>query len=298
MPHAFAALPAEQMVHTAPGWLIECEAEAAPGGSLQQPNRPFILNGIEWAISGPVHSGEAWQPWCIAVIALLACFVAYMILLRCCVNNIAAYMTLRCPMTESKAEAALVDDLTAQKDWVALQEESVYAEKTLPTSIKETEKQRLRRAVSPLHHKATEKRVLIGVWRVLGSVRLQNLFVRSISVLNSTPSGSKPVGIHDRMGMKFASKFNGALVVQPQLLKLDACSNHLISSFVFPFLKSSIAPLAFTAISNGRRGRIGHGWALSHPCVSTLFWPADFAAVFKSRRRGLEHHRRQQASAL
>eukprot|EP00983_Pelagomonas_calceolata_P033195 1039490-Pelagomonas_calceolata.AAC.1 len=36
----------------------------------------------------------------------------------------------------------------------------------------------------------------------------------------STLSGDKLVGIHDKMGMKFASKFIGTLVVKSQLLKL------------------------------------------------------------------------------
>eukprot|EP00983_Pelagomonas_calceolata_P059614 1146005-Pelagomonas_calceolata.AAC.2 len=38
-------------------------------------------------------------------------------------------------------------------------------------------------AVSPLHHKAAEKNVLVGVWRVAGSTRVQNLAARSINVL-------------------------------------------------------------------------------------------------------------------
>eukprot|EP00983_Pelagomonas_calceolata_P122321 1160896-Pelagomonas_calceolata.AAC.3 len=44
--------------------------------------------------------------------------------------------------------------------------------------------------------------------------------MRSIIVFNSTPSGNKLVGINNRMGMKFASKFNGMLVVQSQSFKL------------------------------------------------------------------------------
>eukprot|EP00983_Pelagomonas_calceolata_P034905 1093640-Pelagomonas_calceolata.AAC.1 len=57
----------------------------------------------------------------------------------------------------------------------------------------------------------------MGIRRVIGSTRLHNLAARRI-VFNS--SGNKPVGIHDKMGMKFASNFNGALVVNSQLLKL------------------------------------------------------------------------------
>eukprot|EP00983_Pelagomonas_calceolata_P020996 659704-Pelagomonas_calceolata.AAC.1 len=60
----------------------------------------------------------------------------------------------------------------------------------------------------------------MGIWRVTGSSRLHNLAVRSIIAFNSKPSGNKLVGIHNRMGMKFASSFIGALVVKSQLFKL------------------------------------------------------------------------------
>eukprot|EP00983_Pelagomonas_calceolata_P007946 259776-Pelagomonas_calceolata.AAC.1 len=60
----------------------------------------------------------------------------------------------------------------------------------------------------------------MGTWRVIGSTWLHNQDARSNLVSNSTPSGNKPVGIHDTMGMKFASKFIGALVIKSQLLKL------------------------------------------------------------------------------
>eukprot|EP00983_Pelagomonas_calceolata_P003987 129702-Pelagomonas_calceolata.AAC.1 len=60
----------------------------------------------------------------------------------------------------------------------------------------------------------------MGIWRVIGSTRLHNQATRSILVFNSTPSGNKLVGIHDRMGLEFASKFIGALVVKSQLFKL------------------------------------------------------------------------------
>eukprot|EP00983_Pelagomonas_calceolata_P038838 1136940-Pelagomonas_calceolata.AAC.1 len=60
----------------------------------------------------------------------------------------------------------------------------------------------------------------MGIWRVTGSTRLHNLAARSNLVFNSTPSGNKLVGIHNRMGMKFASKFIGALVGKFQRLKL------------------------------------------------------------------------------
>eukprot|EP00983_Pelagomonas_calceolata_P029245 916859-Pelagomonas_calceolata.AAC.1 len=62
--------------------------------------------------------------------------------------------------------------------------------------------------------------MLMGVWRVIGSNRLQNLAVRKVTVFNSSLSGNKLVSILDRMGMKFVSKFNGTLVVQSKLLKL------------------------------------------------------------------------------
>eukprot|EP00983_Pelagomonas_calceolata_P067202 1149401-Pelagomonas_calceolata.AAC.4 len=78
----------------------------------------------------------------------------------------------------------------------------------------------LRRAVSPLYHEATRQKTLMGIWRVTGSTRLQNLAVRGVCVFNSTPSGNKLVGIHNRTGMEFARKFNGMLVVKSQLFKL------------------------------------------------------------------------------
>eukprot|EP00983_Pelagomonas_calceolata_P041867 1138237-Pelagomonas_calceolata.AAC.10 len=62
--------------------------------------------------------------------------------------------------------------------------------------------------------------MLMGTWRVTGSTQLQNLAVRSICVFNSTPSGNKLIGIYNSMGMEFASKFNGTLVINFQLHKL------------------------------------------------------------------------------
>eukprot|EP00983_Pelagomonas_calceolata_P055346 1144113-Pelagomonas_calceolata.AAC.11 len=58
------------------------------------------------------------------------------------------------------------------------------------------------------------------IWRVRGSTQLHNLAVRSMIVFNSTPSGNKLVGIHNRMGMKLASKFNGTLMVKSKLFEL------------------------------------------------------------------------------
>eukprot|EP00983_Pelagomonas_calceolata_P085918 1156651-Pelagomonas_calceolata.AAC.2 len=77
---------------------------------------------------------------------------------------------------------------------------TTQAEETLPTSIKEKETHWLRRAVSLLHHKATKKKKLMGIW--------------------STPSGNKLVGILNRVGMKLTSKLNGTMVIQPQLFEL------------------------------------------------------------------------------
>eukprot|EP00983_Pelagomonas_calceolata_P104064 1158980-Pelagomonas_calceolata.AAC.5 len=60
----------------------------------------------------------------------------------------------------------------------------------------------------------------MGVWRVTGSTRLQNLAVRSVFVFDGTSSGNKFVGIFrlygfysfvgifDRMSMQFASPTN------------------------------------------------------------------------------------------
>eukprot|EP00983_Pelagomonas_calceolata_P011241 361459-Pelagomonas_calceolata.AAC.1 len=45
----------------------------------------------------------------------------------------------------------------------------------------------------------------------------------SITVINSTPSGNKLVGITYRMGLKSVSKFNGTLVDKSQLFKLVEC---------------------------------------------------------------------------
>eukprot|EP00983_Pelagomonas_calceolata_P078014 1154103-Pelagomonas_calceolata.AAC.3 len=60
--------------------------------------------------------------------------------------------------------------------------------------------------MSPLHHGATKQRMPMGIWRVTGSIRLRNLAARSIIVFHSTPSGNKLVGMHNKMGMNFASK--------------------------------------------------------------------------------------------
>eukprot|EP00983_Pelagomonas_calceolata_P030131 944059-Pelagomonas_calceolata.AAC.1 len=62
--------------------------------------------------------------------------------------------------------------------------------------------------------------MLMGIWRVTGSTHLHNQSAGSNIVFNSTPSGNKLVGIQNRMGMKFASKFIGALMVKLHLFKL------------------------------------------------------------------------------
>eukprot|EP00983_Pelagomonas_calceolata_P059459 1145922-Pelagomonas_calceolata.AAC.11 len=66
--------------------------------------------------------------------------------------------------------------------------EKLCRQRKLSTSIKEKETHWLRRAVSLLNHKATKKKKLIGIWRVTGSTRLQNLavmFLFSIARMNS-----------------------------------------------------------------------------------------------------------------
>eukprot|EP00983_Pelagomonas_calceolata_P059504 1145946-Pelagomonas_calceolata.AAC.4 len=54
----------------------------------------------------------------------------------------------------------------------------------------------------------------MGIWRVTGSTRLQNLAVRSITIFHSTSCGNKLISILNRMGMKLLSKFIGPLIVQ------------------------------------------------------------------------------------
>eukprot|EP00983_Pelagomonas_calceolata_P009775 316963-Pelagomonas_calceolata.AAC.1 len=76
----------------------------------------------------------------------------------------------------------------------------MQASRALPTSIKEQETHWLRKALNSLHHKATKQKVLMGIWR--------------------HASGNKFVGIHNRLGMQFVSKFKGTLVVKSQLFKL------------------------------------------------------------------------------
>eukprot|EP00983_Pelagomonas_calceolata_P053662 1143386-Pelagomonas_calceolata.AAC.2 len=74
--------------------------------------------------------------------------------------------------------------------------------------------------MSPLHHKAVKEQELTRIRRINGSTQLQHLAVRNFIVFNSTPSGNKLVGVHNRMGMQFARKSKGMLVVKSQLFKL------------------------------------------------------------------------------
>eukprot|EP00983_Pelagomonas_calceolata_P011516 372055-Pelagomonas_calceolata.AAC.1 len=60
----------------------------------------------------------------------------------------------------------------------------------------------------------------MGIWRVTGSTRLQNLAVKSVTIFHSTSSGNKLIGILNQMGMEFLSKFMGPLMVQSKLFKL------------------------------------------------------------------------------
>eukprot|EP00983_Pelagomonas_calceolata_P073264 1152063-Pelagomonas_calceolata.AAC.2 len=57
----------------------------------------------------------------------------------------------------------------------------------------------------------------MGIRRVIGSTQLHNLAAISILIFHS---GNKLVGMHKRMGMKFASKFIATLAVNSQLFKL------------------------------------------------------------------------------
>eukprot|EP00983_Pelagomonas_calceolata_P134886 1162102-Pelagomonas_calceolata.AAC.8 len=63
----------------------------------------------------------------------------------------------------------------------------------------------------------------MGIWRDIGSTRFQNLAVRNITIFHSTSgatSGNKLMGILNRMGMEFLSKFMGPFLVKSKLFKL------------------------------------------------------------------------------
>eukprot|EP00983_Pelagomonas_calceolata_P069561 1150406-Pelagomonas_calceolata.AAC.2 len=57
-----------------------------------------------------------------------------------------------------------------------------------------------------LKFKDTRQKMLMGTWRVTEAPSFRTWL--------STPTGRKLVGIHSKMGMAFASKFNGTLVVK------------------------------------------------------------------------------------
>eukprot|EP00983_Pelagomonas_calceolata_P123954 1161055-Pelagomonas_calceolata.AAC.2 len=59
-------------------------------------------------------------------------------------------------------------------------------------------------------------KMLMGIRGIIGSTRLHNLAASSTLVFNSKSSIARLVGILDRMGIKFASKFIGALEVKSQ----------------------------------------------------------------------------------
>eukprot|EP00983_Pelagomonas_calceolata_P086415 1156752-Pelagomonas_calceolata.AAC.3 len=98
----------------------------------------------------------------------------------------------------------------------------------------------------------------MGSWRVTGNTRLQDMAVKSIIVFNSVPSGNKLVGILNRMGMRFASKFNGTVPPTPRrtvyivtalpliLLHRSACYRCAASNYC-PGLVSSQCPQARAA---------------------------------------------------
>eukprot|EP00983_Pelagomonas_calceolata_P127086 1161366-Pelagomonas_calceolata.AAC.1 len=60
----------------------------------------------------------------------------------------------------------------------------------------------------------------MGIWTVGGSTLLRKLAVRRMIVFSSTPSGNELVGLHNRMGMKLASKLYGTLIVKSKLFEL------------------------------------------------------------------------------
>eukprot|EP00983_Pelagomonas_calceolata_P056748 1144735-Pelagomonas_calceolata.AAC.2 len=77
--------------------------------------------------------------------------------------------------------------------------------------------------------------MLMGIWRVSGSTRLQNLAVRSIIVFNSMSSGNKLVGVYYRMGrVDSMSQGLGHIVLiisgmadrDPKIRMKGKCSRH------------------------------------------------------------------------
>eukprot|EP00983_Pelagomonas_calceolata_P018547 581970-Pelagomonas_calceolata.AAC.1 len=105
------------------------------------------------------------------------------------------------------------------------------------------------------------------VWRVTRSTWLQSLAVRSVFVLNSTPSGNKFMSIIDRMGMQIASKFQGPTNTQNDGVKncyfsinkfAEACVEtqlhlHAAKTFLTQIDNTKHAIL-FSNLSNGGSG--------------------------------------------
>eukprot|EP00983_Pelagomonas_calceolata_P069722 1150478-Pelagomonas_calceolata.AAC.17 len=92
-------------------------------------------------------------------------------------------------LSQIKAVALLVSGQCRPTKKDKKKTKTTQAEDTLPTSFEEKETHWHRRSMSPFHHEAIKQRTLMGIWRVTGSTRLQNLAVRSIIVANGTPSG-------------------------------------------------------------------------------------------------------------
>eukprot|EP00983_Pelagomonas_calceolata_P050357 1141944-Pelagomonas_calceolata.AAC.3 len=65
-----------------------------------------------------------------------------------------------------------------------------------------------------------KKKELVGIWKVTGSTRIQNLAVRGAFVFTSVPNGNKLVGILNGVGMKLMGKLSSTLMVQIQLFKV------------------------------------------------------------------------------
>eukprot|EP00983_Pelagomonas_calceolata_P115112 1160159-Pelagomonas_calceolata.AAC.6 len=82
----------------------------------------------------------------------------------------------------------------------------------------------------------TESTVLMVIWRVTGSTRLQSLAMRSNFVFNGTPSGNKFVGIRNSTGMKLVSKFIGTLVIKFQFLNWFVHTLHIMVQLCTPIL--------------------------------------------------------------
>eukprot|EP00983_Pelagomonas_calceolata_P030367 952993-Pelagomonas_calceolata.AAC.1 len=98
--------------------------------------------------------------------------------------------------------------------------------------------------------------MLMRIWRDTGSIRLQNQAVGSTCLLNSTPSGNMLVGIHNRMGMEFASNFNGTVML-----------NHRSCTFT--------VPEAGCAAMNGLMARVANFHATKDRFTRAVGWSCD-----------------------